>query len=86
MSPREKVSILDRAKNRLRKVPENSPDYLTPMRLNRAYIQNMKGKHNLGLYIEEVKARSRLKRVSKNKQMIFLGHLSNKGRIKEQTK
>lgn len=64
MSPRDEVSILDRAKNRLRKVPETSPDYLTPMRLNRAYVESMKGKYNFNEYVEEVKARARLKRVS----------------------
>ena len=89
ISPRanKKISILDRAKNKLRKIPERQPDYLTPLRQHRAKeLELKKNKPSDTQYMEDVKIRARHLRFEDVKNAVFLSHLSNKGHIKDESK
>ena len=56
-----KKSILDRAKTRMRGKPkEKLTDYLTPMRYQREYMEELKGKNEVD--IQDLKRRARLKK------------------------
>ena len=57
-------------------------DYLTPMRYQREYLEDLKGKNEVD--IQDQKRRARLKKdQSKSSQSVFLGHLMTRGRIRE---
>ena len=65
----------------MHKIPSERPDYLTPLRKQREYTDSMKGKYDIDW--NEQKARAKLRRYTSTKQVIFLSHLANKGRIQD---
>lgn len=61
----------------VRKRPDLSPDYLTPMRQERQYFESLRGKHEIDM--NEIKGRARAKASQEKVTLAFLGHLANKG-------
>ena len=74
--PRENSYLL-RSKYLVRKKPECSPDYLTPMRQDRVHFESLRGQHKIDF--NEIKGRARAKASQEKVTMNFLGHLANRG-------
>ena len=59
--PNESKSRLERSKNKNRKKPDQSPDYLTPMRNDRLHYESLRGKYDVDFNAMKGRARAHIR-------------------------